>query len=231
MTPHINAQYGDYSDIVIMPGDPKRAEYIAKTFLNDVRVVNTVRHNLGYTGFYKHTKISVQASGMGQPSAGIYATELYRDYGVQKIVRVGTCGSLREDIMVGDIVVALSSATDSNFSDVVPRFKLSPCCSYYMLQSFMKKDSNVLTHVGQITSNDSFYQESSTWFHDLAKYGVIAVDMETHALYFIASKFNREALTVNLVSDSLVSGEKEMSSEERSTKVDDITLRVLESLI
>lgn len=230
MTPHIDAIYGDYADVVIMPGDPKRAQYIADNFLEDVRVVNTVRNNYGYTGFYKHMRVSVQASGMGQPSAGIYATELFRDYGVQKILRVGTCGGLKQDIWVGDIIVAMSSATDSNMSNVVPRFQLSPCCSYFMLQSFMKTVGDSLIHVGQITSNDSFYQEDPRWYEKLAMYNVLGVDMETHMLYHTAAKFNREALTVNLVSDSLVNNETPMTSQERSTKVDEIVLRSLESL-
>lgn len=213
-----------------MPGDPKRAEHIAKTFLKEPRLVNTVRNNHGYTGFYNHMKVSVQASGMGQPSLSIYANELFGVYGVQKIIRVGTCGALKEDIFVGDIVVAMSSATESNMTEVMPRFKLSPCCSYYMLKAFMETEGDALLHVGQITSNDNFYQEDPNWGEKLARYGVLAVDMETHALYHAASRHNREALTVNLVSDSVVSPQTPMTAEERSTKVDEITKRALESL-
>lgn len=230
MTPHIDAKKGDFADVVIMPGDPKRAEHIATKFLKETKVVNTVRNNFGFTGFYKDMRVSVQASGMGQPSVSIYANELFGVYGVQKIIRVGTCGALKEDIFVGDIVVAMSSASESRITDVVPPFRLSPCCSYYMLKSFMETDGDSLLHVGQITSNDNFYQEDSDWGNKLAKYGVLAVDMETHALYHIASRHNRQALTVNLVSDSVVSNQKPMTPEERSFKVDEITSRALESL-
>lgn len=231
MTPHIEAKLGDYADAVIMPGDPKRAEFIAKEFLNDVQIVNTIRNNFGFTGFYKDTRISVQASGMGQASLSIYANELLKIYGVQKIIRIGTCGALKEDIFVGDIVVAMSSATESNITNVIPPFRLSPCCSYFMLKSFMETKGDSLIHVGQITSNDNFYQEDKDWGIKLANYGVLAVDMETHALYHIASKYGRQALTVNLVSDSVVGNQQPMTPEDRVIKVKEITTRALESLI
>lgn len=231
MTVHINANPGDYSSIVLMPGDPLRAQHIANTFLSQVVQVNSVRNNLGFTGFYKQKLVSVQASGMGQPSLGIYATELFSQFGIQKIIRIGTCGSLSPQVHVGDIVVAMSAATDSNYSQIVPRFSLSPCCSFNMLESFVKSTGKKNLHIGQITSNDAFYQEDTDWYSKLAKYGVLAVDMETHVLYFIAAKFNRQALSVNLVSDSLVNNEQEMTSYERTTQVDEITERVLETLL
>ena len=229
-TPHINAEPGDYGEIVLMPGDPLRAKYIAETFLMCPQAVNTARNCLGYTGYFGSHKISVQASGMGQPSVGIYATELFNIYGVQKIIRVGTCGAFKPEMQVGDCVVALSSATDSKMTtDLVDRFTLAPCCDYDLLQGFMNQSKKFKTHVGQVTANDAYYQEDKDWWVKLASYGVIAVDMETHILYHIANKFGKQALTVNMVSDSLVD-HSEMSIQDKETRIHDIAYTILKSL-
>lgn len=232
MTPHINAAEGKYADTVLMPGDPKRAEYIANTFLKDVEIVNTVRGNYGYTGTYNGKRVSVQASGMGQPSVGIYATELFNVYNVDKIIRVGTCGAFVPGMMIGDSIVAMTAATDSNMSrEVLPRFTLSPCASYGLLNAFVVKavEAGLRMYVGQITSNDSYYQENPNWWKVLASQGVLGVDMETHVLYHIANKFQKQALTVNMVSDSLVTKE-EMSPEDKEVKIHNIAKVILDSL-
>ena len=228
MTPHLEARTGAYSDTVLMPGDPLRAKWIAENFLEDAVKVNSVRNCLGYTGTYKGRKVSVQASGMGQASLGIYAHELYNFYGVEKIVRVGSCGGIAPHLKVGDVVVALSAATDNAMTDnLAPGFRLSPCCDYNMLRDYMSQNSDAF--VGQMVSNDYFYQPYSQWHITLEKLGILAVDMETHVLYSLAIRFGKKALSVNTVSDHLTSGEQ-MSSKEREQGLGFMVETVLASL-
>ena len=228
MTPHLEARTGAYSDTVLMPGDPLRAKWIAENFLEDAVKVNSVRNCLGYTGTYKGRKVSVQASGMGQASLGIYAHELYNFYGVEKIVRVGSCGGIAPHLKVGDVVVALSAATDNAMTDnLAPGFRLSPCCDYNMLRDYMSQNSDAF--VGQMVSNDYFYQPYSQWHITLEKLGILAVDMETHVLYSLANRFGKKSLSVNTVSDHLTSGEQ-MSSKEREQGLGFMVETVLASL-
>ena len=228
MTPHLEARTGAYSDTVLMPGDPLRAKWIAENFLEDAVKVNSVRNCLGYTGTYKGRKVSVQASGMGQASLGIYVHELYNFYGVEKIVRVGSCGGIAPHLKVGDVVVALSAATDNAMTDnLAPGFRLSPCCDYNMLRDYMSQNSDAF--VGQMVSNDYFYQPYSQWHITLEKLGILAVDMETHVLYSLANRFGKKALSVNTVSDHLTSGEQ-MSSKEREQGLGFMVETVLASL-
>jgi purine-nucleoside phosphorylase len=228
MTIHIEAKPGDYSQTVLMPGDPLRAKHIAENFLTDVVQVNSVRNCLGFTGYYNGKRVSVQASGMGQPSLGIYAHELFQFYGVQKIIRVGSCGGISPNVKVGDIVVALTSSTDSAMSkNLVPGFMISPCCDYYLLEQFMQNCS--FAHVGPIISNDYFYQPNPDWFKPLMDLGILAVDMETHLLYTLAMRHCKCALSVNTVSDHLLGG-VEMSSEQRESGLNTMIETVLESV-
>lgn len=228
MTPHLEARTGAYSDTVLMPGDPLRAKWIAENFLEDAVKVNSVRNCLGYTGTYKDKRVSVQASGMGQASLGIYAHELYNFYGVEKIVRVGSCGGIAPHLKVGDVVVALSAATDNAMTDnLAPGFRLSPCCDYNMLRDYMSQNSDAF--VGQMVSNDYFYQPDSDWHITLEKLSILAVDMETHVLYSLANRFGKKALSVNTVSDHLTSGEQ-MSSKEREQGLGFMVETVLASL-
>lgn len=228
MTAHIEAKLGDYYPTVLMPGDPLRAKYIAENFLTDVICVNTVRNCLGYSGKYKGKEVSVQSSGMGQPSLGIYAHELYNFYNVDTIIRVGSCGGISEKVKVGDIVVALTASTDSAMTNTLAHgFSISPCCDYNLLKNFMDKNPN--SHVGAMVSNDYFYQPYTNWFVPLGTMGVLAVDMETHILYAISMAHNKKSLSVNTVSDHLLGG-KEMSSKERETGLNPMIQSVLESL-
>ena len=228
MTPHLEARTGAYSDTVLMPGDPLRAKWIAENFLEDAVKVNSVRNCLGYTGTYKGKRVSVQASGMGQASLGIYVHELYNFYGVEKIVRVGSCGGIASHLKVGDVVVALSAATDNAMTDnLAPGFRLSPCCDYNMLRDYMSQNSDAF--VGQMVSNDYFYQPDSDWHITLEKLSILAVDMETHVLYSLANRFGKKALSVNTVSDHLTSGEQ-MSSKEREQGLGFMVETVLASL-
>ena len=227
-TPHIEAHVGAYHETVLMPGDPLRAKWIAENFLDKYEVVNKVRNCLGYSGTYKGKKVSVQASGMGQASLGIYAHELYNVYNVETIIRVGSCGGIAPDLKIGDIVVAMSAATDSAMTEnLIPGFKLCPCCDYHLLKNYMKQ--NPIASVGQMVSNDYFYQPDFKWHEKFARMGVLAVDMETHVLYSLAMRFGKRALSVNTVSDHLSSGE-EMTSLEREQGLNYMIRSVLESL-
>lgn len=228
MTPHINAKIGDYAETVLMPGDPKRAEFIATNFLSNVKLVNTVRNCLGFTGTYKNKEVSVQASGMGQPSIGIYTHELYSVYNVNSIIRIGTCGSFQKHINVGETVVATTSSSESS---QVKDFIFAPSCDFNLLTSVIASlnNSNHSYHVGSVMSIDYFYHDNKDWWKPLEKLNVLAVDMETYMLYHTSMKFNRSALTVNLVSDNLHGG-YELSPDERVINISNIVESVLESL-
>ena len=228
MTPHIEANKGDYHDIVLMPGDPLRAKWIAENFLMNCKQVNSVRNCLGYSGTFARKSVSVQASGMGQASLGIYAHELYNFYDVEKIIRVGSCGGISPNVKVGDIVVAMTSATDNAMtSNLIPGYKLSPCCDYESLQNYMEIDPTA--HVGQIVSSDYFYNPNEIWYEPFAQMNVLAVEMETHLLYSLAMRFGKKALSVNTVSDHFYN-EENMSSKEREQGLGDMIENVLRSV-
>jgi len=228
MTPHIEAKKGDYYSTVLMPGDPLRSKHIAENFLTNVECVNTVRNCFGYSGKYKGKEVSVQASGMGQPSLGIYVHELYNFYDVESIIRVGSCGGISPKLKIGDIVVALTSSTDSCMTEnLIPGFKLSPVCDYSLLKNF----TDVCPHanIGAMVSNDYFYQPNSEWFKPFMDLGILAVDMETHLLYTLSMKYNKKSLSVNTVSDHLLDG-SEMTSKERETGLNTMIELLLESI-
>lgn len=228
MTPHIEANVGDYAETVLLPGDPLRAKYIAENFLTDIKLINSVRNCLGYTGTYKGKKVSVQASGMGQASLGIYVHELYNFYDVEKIIRVGSCGGISPNVKVGDIVVAMTSATDNAMtSNLIPGYKLSPCCDYESLQNYMKIDPTA--HVGQIVSSDYFYNPNEKWYKSFMDMNILAVEMETHVLYSLSMRFNKKSLSVNTVSDHFLGG-KVMTSKERETGLNNMIEKILESV-
>ena len=224
MTPHIEAQKGDYASTVLMPGDPLRAKWIAETFLTDYKRVNAVRNCLGYTGYYNDKKISVQASGMGQPSLGIYAHELYNFYDVETIIRVGSCGALSKDIRVGDIVVAMTAMSDTGMTK-----NWSPNADYQLLKNFVDQDL-LNCHVGTIFSADYFYNPDQYWWKPLAEAGVLAVEMEAHLLYTLAMRFSKKALAVSTVSDHLAVTSKVMSSTERQESFNIMVEAVLDSV-
>lgn len=217
--PHIEAKHGDFAKTVLMPGDPLRAKFIADTYLSDVRTVNQVRGMSGFTGTYKGKAVSVMASGMGMPSMGIYSYELFHGYGVENIIRIGTACSMSEKLNVKDIVIAMSACTDTNFGN---QFRLpgtfAPTASYSLLRKAAEaaeKRDGLHFEVGSVFSHDAFYDESGstmTW----AKMGVLAVEMETAALYMTAARAGKNALAICTISDSIVTGE-ETTSEERQT--------------
>ena len=228
MTPHIEAKKGDYHKTVLMPGDPLRAAWIANQYFDDPVQVNGIRNCLGFSGTYKGKEVSVQASGMGHSSIGIYAHELFDYYDVDTIIRVGSCGGISGNVSKGDIVVAMSCATDTAMTDnLISGFKFSPCCDYELLKNYM--NINPKAFVGQMISNDYFYQPNANWYYNVGKMGILAVDMETHVLYSLAMRFNKKSLSVNTVSDQLATG-GHMTSEEREKGLGEMIETVLDSI-
>ena len=232
MTPHNEAKIGDYAPVVLMPGDPLRAKWIAETYFDNPVLVNSVRNCLGYTGTYKGKAVSVQASGMGQPSLSIYAHELYNIYNVDKIIRVGSCGGIAENVNLNDIVVAMTACTDSAMtSNIIPGFQFAPCANYELLSNYIKSIPNdAVYHVGSITSNDYFYQPNADWWKNMAQAGILAVEMEAHVLYSIAMRFKKKALAVSTVSDHLNGNHIPMTPVERQTGFEIMIISILESL-
>lgn len=221
MTPHNRAEKGDFAPTVLMPGDPLRAKFIAENFLDFARLVNDVRGVNGYTGYYKGKKVSVMASGMGMPSIGIYSYELYKFYGVESIIRVGSAGALQPDLKLYDLVFAMGASTDSNyFSQYGIAGSFSAVADYSLLEKGVNiaRNKGLSFHVGGVLSSDVFYgdvRKSSNW----AKMGVLAVEMETAALYMNAARLSKKALTVLTVSDSLVTGEETTPDEREKSFV------------
>lgn len=228
-TPHNNANPGDYADIVLMPGDPARAFHIANTFLTDMTIVNVVRNNHGYTGWYGGKRVSVQASGMGQPSLAIYATELFDHYNVKTIIRLGTCGAVLPAQKIGDCVIALSAGSSGNMTR--DEYNYAPCCDYDTLYQFMRYAETIDPWVGQMMSVDNYYNNNVGWAWPLTSSGVVGVDMETHALYHIAATKMRRALSINVVSDYVNNANSgvAMSPDDKVSALNKITEYVLES--
>ncbi|MGO2821500.1 MAG: purine-nucleoside phosphorylase [Brachybacterium tyrofermentans] len=233
MSIHIGASPDQIAPYVLMPGDPYRARWIAETFLEDPVQYNDVRGMLGYTGTYAGVRISAQGSGMGQPSMAIYAQELFDDYDVQAIVRVGTCGGLSEKVSVRDVILGTAASTDSAMN--VPRFRqvsYAPAADFDLLRIAAEvAEENMLPVVaGGLYSADQFYNPDPTITATLAEYGVLGVEMEAAALYTLAAQFSRRALAVCTVSDHLVTGE-ETSSQERQETFEDMIVVALESIV
>ena len=233
MTPHLEAKVGDYASTVLMPGDPLRAKWIAETYLTNVKQVNSVRNCLGFTGNYRGHSVSVQASGMGQPSLSIYAHELYETYKVDNIIRVGSCGGIGNNVAIGDIVIASSASTDSNMSKLLlgNNIDINPPADWNLLESFINNiPKDIRYTVGNIISSDWFYHPDKNWFRGLDKIGILGVEMEAHMLYAIAMIKNKRALAVNTVSNHFTTGGA-LSSAERETSFTTMTEIALETAI
>ena len=233
MSIHIAAKQGEIADIVLLPGDPLRAKFIAETFLEDVTCYNEVRNMLGFTGTYKGRRISVQGTGMGVPSTSIYVTELMQEYGVQKLIRVGTCGAIQEDVKVRDVILAQSATSDSRMNQVIwgGGIDFAPTADFDLLYKAYNagKEAGLNLKVGNVFTADMFYSDEQQ-YEKLAKYGVLAVEMESAALFTLAAKFGRQALSVLTVSDHIITGEA-TSSEERQTTFLDMMKVALEAAI
>lgn len=222
MSIHIAAAAGQIAPHVLMPGDPLRARWIAETFLEDARCYSEVRGMLGFTGTYRGQQVSVQGSGMGLPSLSIYAHELFAEYDVQRVVRVGSCGALSDTLKLRDIVLASGACTDSSMNRI--RFEgldYAPVADFDLLRAAhdaaTAKDLPVQTKVGLLFSSDSFYSARPELTTRMAEYGALAVEMEASALYTLAAKFGRRALAVCTVSDHILTGEATTSQEREQT--------------
>ncbi|NDL61032.1 purine-nucleoside phosphorylase [Phytoactinopolyspora mesophila] len=217
MSTHIAAEPGQIAETVLLPGDPLRAEWIATTYLENPVCYTKIRNMLGYTGTYRGQRISVQGTGMGQPSLSIYVHELLAEYGARTLVRVGSCGAMVESVGIRDLVIGLSACTDSSAN--LLRFQgldFAPVADFSLARAFVERaeSAGVRHHVGQIFSTDAFYMDRPELRDQLTEYGVIAAEMEAAALYTLAAKFGARALAVCTVSDSLVTGEH-LPAEER----------------
>lgn len=218
-TPHIAAEKGDFAKTVLMPGDPLRAKYIAENYLEKAVLVNDVRGIHGYTGEYRGKRVSVMASGMGMPSIGIYSYELFRFFDVENIIRVGSAGALSEKLKVRDIVLAMGACTDGNYA---AQFSLpgtfAPIASYRLLTEAVEiaAKSGITPRVGNVLSSDLFYDDSASTLK-WKKMGVLAVEMETAALYMNAARAGKNALSILTISDNLVTGEATTAAERQNS--------------
>ncbi len=221
MSIHIGAQPGQIAQRVLMPGDPLRAKWIAERYLEDAKCYSTVRGMLGFTGRYQGMDVSVQGSGMGMPSASIYAHELFADYEVRTLIRVGSCGALAESLKLRDVVAAIGSSTDSAMNRL--RFDglidYAPVADFGLLRTAVDvaHRKGIEMHVGPILAADAFYTDRPDLYDALADYGVLAVEMESAALYTIAAKFRARALTILTVSDHIKTGEHTSSADREQT--------------
>ncbi len=217
-TPHNSAQKGDFARTVLMPGDPLRAKFIAETFLTDARLVNNVRGIHGYTGTYQGVPVSVMASGMGMPSIGIYSHELYTQYGVENIMRIGSAGAISDKLKLRDVVAASGACTNSNFAHQygLPG-TFAPVADFKLLETAVSvaRSMGVEMPVGNVLSSDTFYDASASTM-EWAKMGVLAVEMEAAALYMTAAYLGKRALAICSISDSIVTGE-ELPAQDRQT--------------
>lgn len=219
-TPHIACEPGDIAPLVIMPGDPKRAERIAKTRLQDAKLVSDVRGIEAWTGHIDGTPVTAMASGMGVPSLSIYATELYRDFGVERICRVGTCGAIPSSVAVRDVIIASAAHTNSSVATVnVPGVALSLAPSFDMLRAAVDaaRDGDRNVHVGPVFTNDFFYGGGPDVIGALRELGTLGVEMEAAGLYACALAAGKQALAVLTASDHLMDGSGDLTAEERET--------------
>lgn len=225
MSTHIGAKQGDIAKGILLPGDPRRAKYIADNFLQDPVQFNSVRGMLGYTGSYEGKQISVMGTGMGIPSIAIYITELMREYGVETLIRVGTCGSFKPDIRIRDIILAQGACTTSDINRNIFSGTYCPVADFDLLRTAHKTagDMGLKTWVGNVLSADLFYDGDMPMGNDMwIKYGVLGVEMEAAALFTLAKKYGRRALALLTVSDSIVTDEQEMTPQQREQSLNNM---------
>ena len=232
-TKHMNAAPGDFAETVLMPGDPLRAQYIADTYLEDVRRVNDVRNMWGFTGTYQGEAVSVMAHGMGIPSASIYCTELITEYGVKRVIRVGSCGTSHPDVKLRDIVIGMGASTDSAVNRMrFGGYDYAALASFDLVQKAVAaaERHEVRYHVGNIFSADLFYTPDPDMFETMAKFNVYGIEMEAAGIYPIAAENDAEALAICTVSDDIPSGAA-LSAEERQTTFDEMIVVALETVV
>ena len=232
-TPHIEAEKGDFAETVLMPGDPLRAKALAEKYLQDIRLVNSVRNMLGFTGTFKGRPVSIMGSGMGMPSISIYAHELFDYYGVEKIVRVGTCGGLLADMKIGDLVMASTASTDSAMNR--QRFggwDFSASADFELMQRVKEQAARngLESRTGNVFASDWFYHPDKSFIEKVQNMGVLALDMESAALYALAHQHGKRALTILSVSDVIPTGEQ-ASHEVRQNAFGHVIEVVLEAVL
>lgn len=230
MTPHIEAKNYEIASTVIMPGDPLRAQYIANTYLDDVKLVNKVRNIYAYTGTYKGVKVTIMASGMGMPSIGIYSYELFKFYNVENIIRVGSAGSYSKDLKLYDVVLVNEAYSKSSFAKI-QGYDSDIISSSESINNIIKSTAEILNKkltVGKIYSTDVFYDNVD--INKLYNEGCLCVEMESFALFYNAKKLNKKASCLLTISDNLVTHE-ETTSEERQKSFNDMIILALESAI
>ncbi|KZZ84278.1 purine-nucleoside phosphorylase [Bacillus sp. SJS] len=219
MSVHIGAKEGQIAETILLPGDPLRAKYIAEKFLENPECYNEVRGMLGFTGTYKGERISVQGTGMGVPSISIYVNELISSYNVQQLIRVGTCGAIQKDVKVRDVILAMSASTDSQMNRITfGGVDYAPTADFDLLKRAYDAGiaKGLQLRAGNVFTADMFYNENAE-LEKWARYGILAIEMESSALYTIAAKFGRKALSVLTVSDHILTGEETTSEERQST--------------
>lgn len=232
MTPHNEAKPADYAEAVLLPGDPLRAKWIAETFLADARQVNGVRNCLGFTGSWRGKPVSVQATGMGQPSLSIYVHELINVYGLKTLIRVGTCGGLNAKVKVRDLIIAQGASTDSAIvRDAFTPFSFAPIADFALLRAAADRAEarGMRAHVGNMLSSDVFYhiEPGLGGYGRLPSHGVLGVEMEAAALYMLAARFGVKALAICTMTDCLITGDQ-ISAQDRQTSLKDMVTLALD---
>lgn len=234
MSVHIGAKQGEIAENILLPGDPLRAKYIAETYFEEVQQYNDVRGMYGYTGTYKGERVSVQGTGMGAPSISIYVNELIQSYNVKKLIRVGTCGAIQKDVHVRDVILAQGATTDSKQNELIFNgIQYAPIADFDLLKRAhdVGEAMGKTIRVGNIFTSDSFYRDNAQQVNELlAAYKVLAIEMESSALYTLAAKFNRQALSILTVSDHIITGE-ETTAKERQTTFHEMMEMALETII
>ena len=230
---HINAQRGDFADTVLMPGDPLRARYIADTYLDDARQVTDVRNMLGFTGRYREQPVSVMAHGMGIPSASIYCSELISEYGVKRLIRVGSCGTVKADAALREVIIAMGACTDSGVNRMrFGGYDYAAIASFDLLQkaATLAARAGIAYRVGNIFSADLFYTPDSAMFDTMEKYNILGVEMEAAGIYALAAEHDVEALAICTVADNIRTGAG-LSAEERASTFDDMIRVALDTAV
>ncbi|MDE0349552.1 MAG: purine-nucleoside phosphorylase [Gammaproteobacteria bacterium] len=231
MTIHIGAKPGDIADTVLLPGDPLRARWAAEEFLDEPRLVNEVRGMLGFTGRWNGRPVTIHGSGMGMPSLSIYANELIRDYGAKTLIRIGSCGSMQEDVKLRDIVIAMTaSSMETPSRGMFRELSFAPCADWALLRAAVQaaEGTGVPTHVGGIYSSNTFYDERPDLNEQMTRHGILAVEMEAAELYTVAARHGARTLAVLTVSDHLQTGEA-LDSESREKSFGDMVRIALEA--
>ena len=231
-TPHIGANVNDFAQTVLMPGDPLRAQYIAENFLDDARQVTGVRNMFGFTGTYKGKPVSIMASGMGIPSMSIYARELIVSYDVKNLIRIGTCGGISKDIKIRDVIFAQGASTDSNVNRTRVRgYDFAAIADFDLLEKGVQaaRTLDIEAKVGNVFTTDIFYQADPTFYEELDKLGIMAVDMETAGLYGVAAEYGANAMALFTVSDHVITGEA-LPAQDRQNTFNEMVKIALESL-